>query len=166
MEFNSVVKTIVENNSNDINTDNIRDNLEYFLCSLVFLNEMIASTVETREEPVIYIDYPPTPVPTPVPTPPTHDKDYNDMILELGSILASYGYAISNNIEISDNFNYSNIAYNNSYNTPVVLSRLKNRRTVGNNFLSSDINVNLPGVDSSQRTSKNQKDVISGVILR
>ena len=162
MEFNSVVKTIVENNSNDI----IRDNLEYFLCSLVFLNEMIASTVETREEPVIYIDYPPTPVPTPVPTPPTHDKDYNDMILELGSILASYGYAISNNIEISDNFNYSNIAYNNSYNTPVVLSRLKNRRTVGNNFLSSDINVNLPGVDSSQRTSKNQKDVISGVILR
>ena len=158
MEFNSVVKTIVENNSNDI----IRDNLEYFLCSLVFLNEMIASTVETREEPVIYINYPPTPVPTP----PTHDKDYNDMILELGSILASYGYAISNNIEISDNFNYSNIAYNNSYNTPVVLSRLKNRRTVGNNFLSSDINVNLPGVDSSQRTSKNQKDVISGVILR
>lgn len=176
MKLSTIIKTSVENvNEEDFyfKPNSEIENIELFLYSLVFLNGLNKKISTLNEDvnvinPVEYNNFPiPEPPKPPKPTPtPNFPEDQLDIrfLKELGDILASYGYALANNIPVSINKNWDTVNFQNSYGTPMAIERKKLRLTKDNNFMNSDIK--LPAVDASTSISKRIKNIVTGAKLR
>lgn len=143
-------------------------NIEYFLYSLVILNGINKKSSEINTSvtinPIKYNEIPISPPSPNLPTVPEDQLDIRRLLEEVGNILASYGYALANNIPVSINRNFNRVNYDNSYGTLIALSRRKAMVTQDQNYDNSDIN--LPAVDSSTQIARKIKNVVSEEYLR
>lgn len=143
-------------------------NIEYFLYSLVILNGINKKSSEINTSvtinPIKYNEIPISPPSPNLPIVPEDQLDIRRLLEEVGNILASYGYALANNIPVSINRNFNRVNYDNSYGTLIALSRRKAMVTQDQNYDNSDIN--LPAVDSSTRIARKIKNVVSEEYLR
>lgn len=170
------LKTVIElsvDATNDVElylgSDDFLKNIEYFLYSLLILNGINKKSSEintsvTTINPIKYNKFPISPPSPNLPTVPEDQLDIRRLLEEVGNILASYGYALANNIPVSINRNFNRVNYDNSYGTLIALSRRKAMVTRDQNYDNSDIN--LPAVDSSTRIARKIKNVVSEEYLR